>query len=50
MARYDNSQSRTFSHWDQYLTMAFVLLTYRKVCETSRPVSDPSLANCAISE
>ena len=31
MARYDDgSQSRTFSHWDQYLTMAFAQLTYRE--------------------
>jgi hypothetical protein len=31
VARYDNdSQSRTFSHWDQYLTMAFAQLTYRE--------------------
>ena len=29
--RYDaDSQSRTFSHWDQYLTMAFAQLTYRE--------------------
>ena len=31
VARYDDdSQSRTFSHWDQYLTMAFAQLTYRE--------------------
>jgi hypothetical protein len=31
VARYDSdSQSRTFSHWDQYLTMAFAQLTYRE--------------------
>jgi hypothetical protein len=31
VARYhDGSQSRTFSHWDQYLTMAFAQLTYRE--------------------
>jgi Domain of unknown function (DUF4372)/Transposase DDE domain len=31
VARYDNdSQPRTFSHWDQYLTMAFAQLTYRE--------------------
>ncbi len=31
VARYDNvSQSRTFSHWDQYLTMVFAQLTYRE--------------------
>ena len=31
MARYDDdSQPRTFSHWDQYLTMAFAQLTYRE--------------------
>jgi IS4 transposase len=31
VARYDNdSQARTFSHWDQYLTMAFAQLTYRE--------------------
>ncbi len=31
MARYDDdSQSRRFSHWDQYLTMAFAQLTYRE--------------------
>src|SRR5712672_3670348 len=26
----DDSQPRTFSHWDQYLTMAFAQLTYRE--------------------
>ena len=31
VARYDDdSQCRTFSHWDQYLTMAFAQLTYRE--------------------
>jgi hypothetical protein len=31
VARYgDDSLSRTFSHWDQYLTMAFAQLTYRE--------------------
>jgi hypothetical protein len=31
VARYDSdSQYRTFSHWDQYLTMAFAQLTYRE--------------------
>ena len=31
VARYDDdSQARTFSHWDQYLTMAFAQLTYRE--------------------
>jgi len=31
VARYDDgSKSRTFSHWDQYLTMAFAQLTYRE--------------------
>jgi hypothetical protein len=31
VARYDDdSQPRTFSHWDQYLTMAFAQLTYRE--------------------
>ena len=31
VVRYDDgSQSRTFSHWDQYLTMAFAQLTYRE--------------------
>jgi hypothetical protein len=31
VARYDDdSQSRAFSHWDQYLTMAFAQLTYRE--------------------
>ena len=31
VARYDDeSQSRTFSHWDQYLTMVFAQLTYRE--------------------
>jgi len=31
VARYDDgSQSRTFSHWDQYLTMAFAQLTDRE--------------------
>jgi IS4 transposase len=31
VARYDDGpQSRTFSHWDQYLTMAFAQLTYRE--------------------
>ncbi len=31
VARYDDdSQSRRFSHWDQYLTMAFAQLTYRE--------------------
>jgi hypothetical protein len=31
VARYDDdSQSRTFSHWDQYLTMAFAQLTHRE--------------------
>ena len=31
VARYDDdSQSRTFSHWDQFLTMAFAQLTYRE--------------------
>ena len=31
VARYDDeSQSRTFSHWDQYLSMAFAQLTYRE--------------------
>jgi IS4 transposase len=31
VARYDDdSQFRTFSHWDQYLTMAFAQLTYRE--------------------
>jgi hypothetical protein len=31
VARYDeSSQSRTFSHWDQFLTMAFAQLTYRE--------------------
>ena len=31
VARYDDdSQSRTFSCWDQYLTMAFAQLTYRE--------------------
>jgi hypothetical protein len=31
VGRYDvDSQSRTFSHWDQYLTMAFAQLTYRE--------------------
>jgi Transposase DDE domain/Domain of unknown function (DUF4372) len=31
VARFDDgSQSRTFSHWDQYLTMAFAQLTYRE--------------------
>jgi hypothetical protein len=31
VARYDDdSQSRTFSHWDQYLTMAFAQLTCRE--------------------
>ena len=31
VARYDDgSRSRTFSHWDQYLTMAFAQLTYRE--------------------
>jgi Domain of unknown function (DUF4372) len=29
--RYDDgTRSRTFSHWDQYLTMAFAQLTYRE--------------------
>jgi hypothetical protein len=31
VARYDDdSQPRTFSHWDKYLTMAFAQLTYRE--------------------
>ena len=31
VARYDDdSQCRSFSHWDQYLTMAFAQLTYRE--------------------
>jgi IS4 transposase len=31
VVRYDDgSQSRTFSHWDQFLTMAFAQLTYRE--------------------
>jgi len=31
VARYDDdSRPRTFSHWDQYLTMAFAQLTYRE--------------------
>jgi DDE family transposase/uncharacterized protein DUF4372 len=31
VVRYDDgSRSRTFSHWDQYLTMAFAQLTYRE--------------------